>query len=484
MRLREIKSELGEAASWGDCALGVLTQLMKLQDAEVMALILDLQEVLLHHGEAREIPQGTRDNVKGAQERPAVGSDRGELGSECRNSLVREEIPYLEVLHDSRMQEEPYGERAIVKGEDGPCEVPLYFEKQGSLIAVAWGKPAEDANIQVISDEMMECEAAPSLGQEEVSDAPHLQMATEDAGEDEASAFFQCSPCAAGHQVETDQEDASASKLPLYEAPVEDKDGELHGERMDPQRPSGNKSEPVFSEFSQLAGDIQDQPTEEAIYTGMSPPSGPTVHETRPEDETDEEKSDQTMEDASKEPHFDIATDFFDTCNGKAERFQEYPTEDAASTVKTGTKGYQREATITHISEMEREETMKSLVDMQRKAENKCQRDKERQMFRIQERLSIIQNKKSEDDLLGHKQGDSLKELTENFKQEDRHRQKTLVKEKLEQLRRERSHVMQSKRDRNTAVFKELLDPVVLHRPEQEDIVNCESVHALHHQIA
>ncbi|KAJ8381873.1 hypothetical protein SKAU_G00026510 [Synaphobranchus kaupii] len=566
VRLREIKVALKGAVSWGDCALGVLTQLMKLQDAEVMALIQDLQEAsndylielrdkytaelqaqkmanlfllllpdscqhsrpmgnsdnaessaseesisarLLRNGEAREIPQETRGNVEGEHERPAVGSDRRELCSVCRHSLVPEEIPYLEVLRDRSNQEEPYGERAVVEGEAGPCDVPLYFEKQGSLIAVAWGKPAEDANDQITSDELLECEAAPSLKQEEcspcaaghqdepdqedasagkvtsdelveceaapslkqeeVSNAPH-QMASEDAGEDEASgsAFFQCSPCAAGHQDEPDQEDSSAGKLPLYEAPVEDKgEGELNGERRDPQRPTDNNSN--FSECSQLAGDIQDRLSEEAIYT--SSPSGPTTtHETRSADKTDEDDNDRTVEEASKESHSDIATDsIFDKCSEKL--FQEHPIK-ATSAGQTGTKGYRREATIVHISDMEREETMKSLVDMQRKTESKYQRDKERQMFRIQERLSIIQNKKSEEDLLGHRQGDSFKELTENIKQEDRHRQKTLVKEKLEQLRRERSHVMQSKRDRNTTGFKELLDPVVLHRPEQEDIVN------------
>ncbi|XP_048840219.1 uncharacterized protein LOC125713239 [Brienomyrus brachyistius] len=129
----------------------------------------------------------------------------------------------------------------------------------------------------------------------------------------------------------------------------------------------------------------------------------------------------------------------------------------------------QREMTVVHISEMEKETTMRTLVDIKRKVESKYQQDKQRQILRFQERLSIVQNRKSDEDLLGHKQGDDLRQLTENLKKEDRNQQKTLVKEKLEQLRRERSYVMQSKRDRNTAGFKELLGPVVMKRAEHEE---------------
>ncbi|KAJ3596116.1 hypothetical protein NHX12_002525 [Muraenolepis orangiensis] len=78
------------------------------------------------------------------------------------------------------------------------------------------------------------------------------------------------------------------------------------------------------------------------------------------------------------------------------------------------------------VSWMEREKTMRNLVDVQRKVEMKQQRDRERQLLR-----------------------------------EDKIQQKTVVRARLEQLRRERSCVMQSKRDRNTAGFKELLGPVV-----------------------
>lgn len=104
------------------------------------------------------------------------------------------------------------------------------------------------------------------------------------------------------------------------------------------------------------------------------------------------------------------------------------------------------------VSAMERERTMRNLVDMQRKVEQRQQRDKERQLLRvresrtekpillirilgslwevvvkrysdsicfcqIQERLSIIQSRKAEEDLLGLKHTDRLKHLTQDLPQ-------------------------------------------------------------------
>nr|XP_046250769.1 uncharacterized protein LOC124062207 [Scatophagus argus] len=129
----------------------------------------------------------------------------------------------------------------------------------------------------------------------------------------------------------------------------------------------------------------------------------------------------------------------------------------------------ERDQALEPFSAMERERTMRNLVDMQRKVEQRQQRDRERQLLRVQERLSIIQNRKAEEDLLGLKHIDRLRHLTRDLPQEDRNRQKTVVRERLEQLRRERSSVMQSKRDRNTVGFKELLGPVAFHSREMDN---------------
>ncbi|AWP08544.1 Hypothetical protein SMAX5B_010054 [Scophthalmus maximus] len=128
-----------------------------------------------------------------------------------------------------------------------------------------------------------------------------------------------------------------------------------------------------------------------------------------------------------------------------------------------------RERVREPVSALEREKTIRNLMDMQRKVEQRQQRDRERQLLRVQERLSIIQSRKAEEDLLGLKHTDRLRHLTQDLPQEDKQQQKTVVRERLEQLRRERSYVLQSKRDRNTAGFKELLGPVALHNTETED---------------
>ncbi|XP_062403984.1 uncharacterized protein LOC134094474 [Sardina pilchardus] len=112
---------------------------------------------------------------------------------------------------------------------------------------------------------------------------------------------------------------------------------------------------------------------------------------------------------------------------------------------------------------LEREETMRSLVDMQKKLELRYQRERERHTLRVQERLTIIQNRKSDDDLLG------IKNLSAFTQEEDEQLQKMLVRERLEQLRRERSYILQTRRERNTAGFKELLGPTAQHSLRTED---------------
>ncbi|KAM6936801.1 uncharacterized protein FYW49_020080 isoform 1-T2 [Xenentodon cancila] len=120
------------------------------------------------------------------------------------------------------------------------------------------------------------------------------------------------------------------------------------------------------------------------------------------------------------------------------------------------------------VSALERERTMRNLVDMQRKVEKKQQRDRDRQLLRVQERLAIIQNRKTKEDLLGLKHAGRLTHLTQDLPLENKSQQKTAVRERLEQIRRERSYIMQSKRDKNTAGFKELLAPVALHNNDTE----------------
>ncbi|XP_053533771.1 uncharacterized protein LOC108264051 [Ictalurus punctatus] len=122
--------------------------------------------------------------------------------------------------------------------------------------------------------------------------------------------------------------------------------------------------------------------------------------------------------------------------------------------------------------QLQREATMSSLIIIQRKAEQRWQRDRDRQILRLQERLSIVQNRKSDEDLLGLRREETFRQLTNTLQQEDEQQQKVLVREKLQQLWRERSYILQSRRERNTAEFKELLTPTTQCPTNSEDVLN------------
>ncbi|OCT89293.1 hypothetical protein XELAEV_18017915mg [Xenopus laevis] len=138
-----------------------------------------------------------------------------------------------------------------------------------------------------------------------------------------------------------------------------------------------------------------------------------------------------------------------------------------ACSLPTSQSVLQREKVFIHLSVRE-QETMKRLTDLQREAEIKCASDRRRQMLRFQERLSIARNRKSEEDLLATSQRGSPQQSPEPLSQGDAEQQKTAVKEHLQRMKRERTYIMQTKRDRNTTSFRELLDPV-LTKNERDD---------------
>ncbi|XP_053321478.1 uncharacterized protein LOC128492809 [Spea bombifrons] len=126
----------------------------------------------------------------------------------------------------------------------------------------------------------------------------------------------------------------------------------------------------------------------------------------------------------------------------------------------------QREKVFFRLSLREQQEAMQRLKDLHKEAELKCESDRRRQMLRFQERLSIARNRKSEEDLLGTTPRGSPQLSPEPVSQGDAEHQKSAVREHLERVKRERTYFMQSKRERNTSTFRELLDPV-LTRNEQ-----------------
>ncbi|XP_062316789.1 uncharacterized protein LOC134020644 [Osmerus eperlanus] len=411
-----------------------------------------------------------------------------------------EDLPYLEILcipptvdssntHQASSHTSTEGESAhglesahggVKVGQEGsPTKTPQIFEKQDSLITLAWSKPPEAAATDV-SAAAMEQDSFCSVQGVSPCDTPGHSVGDTNPPEETGcgarqlevldSSLFQSSSKAGpgprqteGHTVNIGQRESAtgggdqALRTPLEtgeagcdvdlytHTPVTHTETtgavEVARTHSVPEEKAGMSSVPMeeesnddilaaaSSEFAYL-GAVGGQPAEQEVCHPATEPWAQSG--------LDQSAVDQTE---SSVP--------------ESARMQESMLE--------------RERTREPVSVMERERTMRSLVDMQKKVEHKQQRDRERQLLRVQERLSIIHNRKSEEDLLGLKQKDRLRHLTHNLPQEDKSQQKTVVRERLEQVRRERSYVMQSKRDRNTAGFKELLAPVVLQGAETEE---------------
>ncbi|XP_067324622.1 golgin subfamily B member 1-like [Anolis sagrei] len=128
-----------------------------------------------------------------------------------------------------------------------------------------------------------------------------------------------------------------------------------------------------------------------------------------------------------------------------------------------------REKAFIWFSKEEKEEALHRLAALQAEGELRRQRDKERQILRFQERLSIAKRRKSEEDLLGSSPTEPRILPAAHLCQQDQDGRKTAVKRHLEKVKRERTYVMQSKRERNTSRFKELLNPLVTHGEESPD---------------
>ncbi|XP_073510797.1 uncharacterized protein [Phyllobates terribilis] len=128
----------------------------------------------------------------------------------------------------------------------------------------------------------------------------------------------------------------------------------------------------------------------------------------------------------------------------------------------------QREKVFIRLSLKEQQDAMQRLRDLQREAEMKCASDRRRQMLRFQERLSIARNRKSELDLMDITQRRSPQLTPEPLTEGDVERQKSAVKEHLEKVKRERTYIMQTRRDRNMTSFKELLDPVLTGKKRED----------------
>ncbi|XP_039224015.1 uncharacterized protein LOC120319329 [Crotalus tigris] len=126
-----------------------------------------------------------------------------------------------------------------------------------------------------------------------------------------------------------------------------------------------------------------------------------------------------------------------------------------------------REKAFIWLTPQARSEALQRLAEARAKGERRHQRDKERQTLRFQERLSIAKRRRSKEDLLGDGPADRGPWASPTSEGQDEAGQKMAVRSHLEKVKRERTYIMQSKRERNTLKFKELLDPLVAPREEK-----------------
>ncbi|XP_013858929.1 uncharacterized protein LOC106514290 isoform X2 [Austrofundulus limnaeus] len=354
----------------------------------------------------------------------ANDSAKQEICSGC--GAVMEDLPYLEILRapDTRGEED----------EASETESHQSYEKQRSLITLAWSKPSEDDKAETAGGET-------------------------EQNRDDSTTQVQSTQCGKTVQ-ETDREDMNPTLLQNGSSDHQYSPTEQLNLKKTPKTKRSEGGEAASE------SDLQTDATEVENLQHLQPnvlddlcsgTSDPTAREKKmcPTESTLVE-----LRGPEHSGHEDQTR--------SQESTMEFSLPERNQTREPSPMEKERHP----VSAMDRERTMQNLVDMQKKFEEKHQRDKERQLLKVQERLSIIQSKKAEEDLLGLKHTDRLRHLTQDLPMEDKNQQKTVVKERLEQLRRERSYIMQSKRDRNTAVFKELLAPVHLHISETEDGTN------------
>ncbi|KAM8892205.1 uncharacterized protein AB9W97_012336 isoform 2-T2 [Spinachia spinachia] len=395
---------------------------------------------------------------------------------------VSEDLPYLEILCVSDATSQSLDAVREAHGEEevgSATKIPRSYEKRGSLITLAWSKPAveDTGDREGAAGQSQDVQPKDRSGTAEHT-ALEGTAGERDRGEMKPSVLH-----SADHQCST----AGQPFLnPCYSATVE-------SARAEPEMEESKcdlRTRALVAETLQAArahllvdppeierdgGDNSCEPMKQTANVDKEVATCPTATEWELWD--------------MRGPESHGAED--QQCNTRA-AFDRNPAEKEATRDSTLMA---RERAREKVSEMEREMTMRNLVDVQRKVEQRQQRDKERQLLRVQERLSIIQNRIAEEDLLGLKHRDRMRHLTQDLPQEDRNQQKTVVRERLDQLRRERSYVMQSKRERwgnpleikqtpkrftitvwvsylssrNTAGFKELLGPVALNSNETDE---------------
>ncbi|KTF91025.1 hypothetical protein cypCar_00035715 [Cyprinus carpio] len=373
----------------------------------------NLHEVLQSRGPAHASRGSAAVNAHTERERTEQEQEELSDGEKEELCTDPEDTPYLEILcvrdprDEESMMETKDRDRerreGDIKSRGDPQEISV--EKQNSLITLAWSKPAHAENyIQEVTS-AQKGEAVSIVMQEDSADNTHVPVTT-------------VNNCDRNVNIYTQQENISSVSL----QPSEQYE-EMHSDHTDNVKAKTQIQED-HSGFITAGQDIRDGEFAFSVtqQPDQTPPTAPRLLQN---------------------------TDTTDTNTAPAS--VHFPDTQPSQTLETHeTEASLQELRNEEICERagEGEAMMRCLVDIQRRAERRYQRDRDRQLLRVQERLAIVQSRKADEDLLGLTQEDTLRHLTDTLKQEDEQQQKTLVREKLQQMRRERSCVLQTRRER------------------------------------
>ncbi|XP_051953232.1 uncharacterized protein LOC127623075 [Xyrauchen texanus] len=448
LRLQQIKAALqdsltagcsGTEVSWGECAVHLLTQLTLAQEDEAWSILYSLPDLdpeglwtVLHkyeselhrpnfhnlheavhsHVPAQSTRGQSRVNTDTEKERieqeceASSDSEKQDLCTGCGMALDAEDTPYLEILCIRDPRDEQVRDGERERHiESRGNDEEISVEKQNSLITLAWSKPAHGEDQIQKVTSALQEVDAAATAVQEEKPAIYMHQKQISTVSLQPSAQYE--ETQPEHHVNVTQETRTETEQ-VHSALITA--GQQHEDVRDGQTPS----------------DIQ-QPTSQQ-QTGNTNTTDQAIARTHTFEAHEMEASRQKQR--SEE----------ETCTTDGEEQQ-----------------------------LQREATMRCLVDIQKRAERRWQRDRDRQLLRVQERLAIVQSRKSDEDLLGLTQEDTIRHLTDTLRQEDEQQQKTLVREKLQQMRRERSYILQNRRERNTAGFKELLAPTAQRMTETEE---------------
>ncbi|XP_062861312.1 uncharacterized protein LOC134323651 isoform X2 [Trichomycterus rosablanca] len=453
--------------SWADCAVHLITQLTLAHENEARTVVHTLPDMdasalraLLHKYEHElqfptlqnlsellklhtsrgmdtmdTVPSTDNERIEQRINVPSF-SEEQEICTGCGVVFVPEDAPYLEILgaknprqeaSPGRSEQEKKDEKEIEREERRDCsknemnerteteEVVIPVEKQGSLITQAWSKPDEGMSKDQVNTHSNETtpDIKDQVAAKQISTDSNTQNNTQPVYQE-----LQHEKCiSAAFQQNTKHDEAH---------------GELHKHTLTAQ--DHTLIEPLQDPSTSSMGTLHEVNKADSVVK-------PEALEAKP---TDTQTSGQMFTNDA-------------VCEGEGSEL--LPESEACKA----------ECEDSEEQQLQCEATMRSLVDIQRRAELRCQRDRERQIFRVQERLSIIRNRKSDEDLLGLTRENTYRQLTSTLQQEDEQQQKTLVREKLQQLWRERSCSLQYKRKRNTVEFKELLAPTAHRMNNGED---------------